>query len=471
MDATRKTGRIVGDHAVVLGGSMAGLVAARVLSEHYRRVTLVERDVFPDGPLTRKGVPQIRHVHVLLKRGETVLAELFPGLLDELVEGGAHSIDMAADTRWHHYGGWKVRFRSGMQFHCQSRPYLEWKVRQRVAAIANVEVADGCDAQVLVLDDSGAKVAGLRIRDRQGQERILPADLLVDASGRGSRMPQWLESLGFAPPRESRVSVDVGYASRLYRPPAGAARSWKALFIYHQPPSRHQAAGTRLAVIVPVENDLWMVTEVGWFRDYPPADEEGFLAFARSLPEPDVYEAIRAAEPCSPIVVHRFPYNLRRHYERLGAMPAGLAVLGDAFCSFNPIYGQGMTSAALGAATLGDILAETTSDTDSIGRRFHARFGSILDGVWMQTTSEDLRFPQAEGRRAWWLGLANAYTARVYALSRTDPVVSRAFLEVMHLVQPPASLLRPAILRRVLFPGRPRQDRVAAEARYVDLAE
>jgi 2-polyprenyl-6-methoxyphenol hydroxylase-like FAD-dependent oxidoreductase len=259
--------------------------------------------------------------------------------------------------------------------------------------------------------------------------------------------------------------VDVGYASRLYRPPAGA-RSWKALFIYHQAP------GTRLAVIVPVENDLWMVTEVGWFRDYPPGDEEGFLDFARSLPEPDVYDAIRRAEPVSPIVVHRFPHNLRRHYERLDSMPAGLVVLGDAFCSFNPIYGQGMTSAALGAATLGDVLKETsTSDVEAIGRRFHSRFGRILDGVWLQTTSEDLRFPQAEGRRAWWLGIANAYTARVYELSRTDPVVSRAFLEVMHLMQPPASLLRPAVLRRVLLAGMAGQRSMEGEARHVDLAQ
>jgi 2-polyprenyl-6-methoxyphenol hydroxylase-like FAD-dependent oxidoreductase len=444
---------------------MAGLVAARVLADHYRHVTLVERDRFPDGPETRKGVPQIRHVHVLLKRGELVLESLFPGLLDELVSGGAHSIDMAGDTLWHHYGGWKVRFRSGLQFHCQSRPYLEWKVRGRVAATAGVEMADGCDAVDLALDAAGKEVAGLGVQDRDGRERTLAADLVVDASGRGSRTPQWLESLGFASPRESRVRVDVGYASRLYRPPAGA-RSWKALFIYHQAP------GTRLAVIVPVENDLWMVTEVGWFRDYPPGDEEGFLDFARSLPEPDVYDAIRRAEPVSPIVVHRFPHNLRRHYEQLDSMPAGLVVLGDAFCSFNPIYGQGMTSAALGAATLGDVLKETsTSGVEAIGRRFHSRFGRILDGVWLQTTSEDLRFPQAEGRRAWWLGLANAYTARVYELSRTDPVVSRAFLEVMHLMQPPASLLRPAVLRRVLLAGMAGQRSMEGEARHVDLAQ
>ena len=447
---------------------MAGLVAARALSDHFARVTLVERDRFPDGPETRKGVPQIRHVHVLLKRGERVLAELFPGLLDELVKGGAHCIDMAGDTRWHHYGGWKVRFRSGMDFYCQSRPFLEWKVRERVAALPNITIADGTGAEGFVTADSQRRVTGLRIHDRQGgAERTLAADLVADASGRGSRTPHWLAVLGLEAPAESRVSVDVGYASRLYRPRAGTKRSWKALFVYHQAPS------TRLAVIVPVENDLWMVTEVGWFRDYPPDDEQGFLDFARSLPEPDVYEAIHDAEPCSPIAVHRFPHNLRRHYERLASMPSGLVVLGDALSSFNPIYGQGMTSAALAAATLGEILGETKSHAElaAVGKRFHARFGRVLDGVWMQTTSEDLRFPQAEGHRAWWLGLANAYTARVYVRSRTDPVVSRAFLQVMHLMQPPSSLFRPAILGRVLFGGGATSERVGGEAQYVDLAE
>jgi 2-polyprenyl-6-methoxyphenol hydroxylase-like FAD-dependent oxidoreductase len=447
---------------------MAGLVAARALSDHFARVTLVERDRYPDGPETRKGVPQIRHVHVLLKRGELVLAELFPGLLDELVKGGAHCIDMAGDTRWHHYGGWKVRFRSGMDFYCQSRPFLEWKVRERVAAIPNVTIADGSDAEGFATDETKRRVTGLSIRDAQGGgERTLAADLVVDASGRGSRTPQWLTALGFAAPEESRVSVDVGYASRLYRPPSGVKRSWKALFVYHQAPS------TRLAVIVPVEKDLWMVTEVGWFRDYPPGDEQGFLEFARSLPEPDVYDAIRDAEPCSPIAVHRFPHNLRRHYERLPSMPSGLVVLGDALSSFNPIYGQGMTSAALAAATLGEILGETKTRAElvTVGKRFHSRFGRILDGVWMQTTSEDLRFPQAEGRRPWWLGIANAYTARVYLRSRTDPVVSRAFLQVMHLMQSPSSLFRPAILRRVLFGGALTSAEPSGEGRYVDLAE
>jgi 2-polyprenyl-6-methoxyphenol hydroxylase-like FAD-dependent oxidoreductase len=211
--------------------------------------------------------------------------------------------------------------------------------------------------------------------------------------------------------------------------------------------------------------------------------------FADSLAAPQIADIIRCAVPAGDPVTMRYPASVRRRYERLRRFPDGYLVVADALCSFNPIYGQGMTSAALGAATLGEILDETSGNTDTIGVRFHARFGRILDGVWMQTTSEDLRFEKAEGTRAWWLGIANAYTAKVYERSRTDAVVSRAFLEVMHLMQPPASLLRPAILRRVLFGGAAPQaaqaqvvphEQVAPqipkasmerEARYVDLAE
>lgn len=428
---------------------MAGLVAARALSDHFDRVTLIERDRFPDGPDARKGVPQIRHVHVLLERGKRILAGYFPGLLEELARDGAHRIDMAGDTRWFHYGGWKPRFRSGMEFYCQSRPFLEWKVRARVAAIANVEFAEETDVDGLSCSREDPRIDGVWVRGKDEVRTLLPCDFVVDASGRGSRMPPWLEAVGQQTPSESTVSVDVGYASRSYRLRPDPGRDWKALFIYHQAP------GKRLAVVIPIENDRVMVTQVGWFRDYPASDDAGFLDFARSLARSDVFDAIRDAEPCSPIAVHRFPANRRRHYERLADFPRGLAVVGDALCSFNPIYGQGMTMAALAATTLADAFAQAGNDTERLdaGRLFHRRFATTLDGIWSQSTSEDLRFPEAVGERPWWLALSNRYSARVYQASLRDEVVSKAFLQVMHLIEPPSSLLRPAILARVLRSG------------------
>jgi 2-polyprenyl-6-methoxyphenol hydroxylase-like FAD-dependent oxidoreductase len=260
--------RLAGRHAVVIGGSMAGLVATRVLAQHFERVTLIERDQLPDGPEARKGVPQIRHVHVLLKRGETILAQYFPGVLDELRAAGSNCIDMAGDTHWFHFGGWKPRFKSGMEFYCQSRPFLEWKIRSRVAATSGVEILAGVEAKSFLTDASRSRVTGVMVARKSDADReeALAADLVVDASGRGSRTPAWLAALGVPEPEESVIKVDIGYATALVRPPANSARDWKALFVYMRPPE------TRLGVIVPVENGMWMVTLVGWFGDHPAGD-------------------------------------------------------------------------------------------------------------------------------------------------------------------------------------------------------
>jgi 2-polyprenyl-6-methoxyphenol hydroxylase-like FAD-dependent oxidoreductase len=438
--------------AVVIGGSLTGLVATRVLADHFGEVVLVERDRFPDGPEARKGIPQARHIHVLLKEGERILAQYFPGICEQLLRGGAFRIDMAADTRWRHFGGWKVRFPSGMDMLSQSRPLLEWTVRGRVVALPNVHVLDGHDAAGLALD--GGRVRGLRVVPRgSADETVIPADLVVDASGRGSRLPQWLGRAGVAAPEETEVQVDVGYASRFYRRPGADRGDWLALMIYPRP------GGTRLGVLFPVEGDRWMVTLVGWFGDHPPADDAGFLEFARSLDAPDLHAAIRDAEPLSPTALHRFPSDRRRHYERLAHLPDGVVALGDAFCSFNPIYGQGMTTGVLGARTLDRCLNDRgrragAAGLDGFSQRFHRRLARIIDSPWLLTTAEDLRSPAAVGRRPPWLGLAHWYTDRIHRLSWSDRVVGRRFLEVMHLSASPCALFHPYVILRALTHGR-----------------
>ncbi len=440
-------------HAVVVGGSLTGLMATAALARHFDRVTLLERDAFPESAETRKGVPQARHVHVLLKQGERILAEFFPGLVEELVGSGATAIDMARDTRWFYFGAWKARFASGIEFLSQSRSFLEWRVRERLAATANVELRDGCEVRGLVLDPA-RRVRGVRLADG---DATMAADLVVDASGRVSRATSWLTEAGLPTPRESQVKVAVGYASRLYRRPPDALADWKALFVYPRPP------GTRLGVMVPVEGDRWMVTLVGWFGDHPPDDEAGFLDFARSLPVPDFHAAIRDAEPLSPIVLHKFPANLRRHYEDF-AMPDGLAVIGDALCSFNPIYGQGMTTGAIGAHTLDQALAARAraagglADLSGFSGAFQRRLATRIDSPWLLTTCEDLRSPEAEGERPAWMPLLHWYTRRVQQLTWHDQFVGKRFLEVMHLTKSPRALFHPYIVLRALTattPGTP----------------
>ena len=435
---------MAGQRAVVIGGSIAGLAAAGALARHFARVTIVERDEYPDLPAARKGTPQARHVHVLLKQGEAALERIFSGLFAELESRGGQRVDTAGDARWFYFGGWKARFKSGIEMVSQSRALLEWSLRRRVVALPNTEIVAG---DVHGLDAGPERVRGVRMRRRDAPDRdseTLAADLVVDASGRGSRLPHWLESLGVGAPPESEVKVDVGYATRFFERTA-AARDWTALLCHPRHPD------TRCGVLLPIEDGRWMLTLVGWFGDHPPANETAFLAWARSLAVPDLWEAVRDAKPVSEIATHRFPSNRRRHYERLARLPDGIAVLGDAACSFNPVYAQGMATASLGAAALDSLLSEEGgAGKPGFGRRFQVRLARVTDSPWLLATGEDFRSPKAEGRRPAFMPLLGWYTARVHELTWRDPFAAKRFLEVMHLVRKPSALFHPRVALRAL---------------------
>jgi len=433
--------RMQGRRALVIGGSVSGLVAAGALARHFERVTLVERDEYPDAPQPRKGTPQARHVHVLLKQGEHAVERIFPGFFAELVARGGQRVDTAGDAKWFFFGGWKARFRSGIEMVSQTRALLEWSLRQRVAGLANAELVAGDVLGLHAPDPS--RVTGVRVRRRSGQEaELFAAELVVDASGRGSRMPHWLEALGCGAPPESEVTVDVGYASRFYRR-TGAARDWSALLCHPRHPD------TRCGVLLPVEGERWLLTLVGWFGDHPPGDDPGFLEWTRSLAVPDLFDAVKDAEPLSEIALHRFPSNRRRHYERLARLPDGLAVLGDAACSFNPVYAQGMAAAALGAELLDACLAEARG-LSGFSRGFQARLARFTDAPWLLATGEDFRSPKAQGPRPRFMPLLGWYTARVHELTWRDRFAAQRFLEVMHLVRRPSALFHPWVAMRAL---------------------
>ncbi|PTL76442.1 NAD(P)/FAD-dependent oxidoreductase [Vitiosangium sp. GDMCC 1.1324] len=427
-------------HAVVIGGSMAGLLAARVLADHAAQVTLVERDLLPDGPEDRKGVPQARHVHVLLTRGAQALDELFPGFLADVEAAGATRLDQTRDFRTLQFGFWKPRYESGSPMFCMSRPFVEHHVRERVRRLPNVRVLEQASVEGLVSSPDHAYVRGVRVQ-RGGQEEQLEADLVVDASGRGTRAPKWLESLGYGAPEVSTLQVDLAYASRAYRMPAEPP-DWKALTVTTAPPL------LRNGVVTPIEGGRWMVTLWGYFGDHPQADPEGFDAFARSLPVPDMADALQHAEPLTQVSVFKYAGYLRRHYERMPRFPEGYVVLGDAACSFNPIYGQGMTTAALEALELRACLRE--GDGQGLSRRFQKRLSKVVDTPWQLATSGDLGYPQVEGNRPAAMLWAGKYVQRLLAVARHDPEVDRVFLEVKDMVKPPSALFAPWILWRVL---------------------
>ena len=394
-----------------------------------------------------------------LTYGASVMKALFPGLFPALIQDGTTPIDTVADFHWYNFGVWKARFTSGITFYCQSRPLLEGHVRRQVAARSNIRLLDACDVTRLCANQETTRVTGVQIHYREGEQReeMLSADLVVDASGRGSQTPQWLAALGYDQAEETAIKVDVGYATRIYHRPAHTRFEGNVLGIYSAPP-----LGKRAGVLAPIEGNRWIVTLMGWIRDYPPDDEAGFLAFARSLPQPDLYEAIKDAEPITPISIHKFPANRRRHYERLTRFPEGFVVLGDAVCSFNPVYGQGMTAAALEAEVLNTLLYQQrkhhpAGDSSGLSRRFQKKITTIVNTFWLLAAGEDFRHPETQGKRPVGLSLLNRYSLRIQQLSSFDPEVTLLFYQVLQAIKPPTALFSPRILAKVLLKRQPRQ--------------
>src|SRR5579884_659502 len=436
-------------HAIVIGGSMAGLLAARVLSEHFERVTIIERDQLLDDAQPRKGVPQGRHVHGLLAGGAAIVGEYFPDLFAALAQDGAIPVD-TADIRRYQLGARVAAAPSPGKTLWQSRPFLEQHVRAALSARNNVHILDGCSVTGLGVNDE--RITGVLLQHRSGEQReeILSADLVVDASGRGSRAPQWLAALGYGQVEETSVKIDVGYASRIYRCPEQLPTDWKVLIILGTPPDNKRAG-----VIFPIEGGYWMVTLGGWLRDYPPDDDAGFLDYARSLAQPDLYEAIKEAEPITPIAVYKYSANRWRHYERLSRLPEGFIIMGDAVCAFSPVYGQGMSVAALEARTLDTCLREQQSGTGTthptnFPQRFQQAIAKEIQTAWMLSTGEDWRYPETEGHRSVGTRLFNWYLRRVIGLTASHPSMAAAFFQVWHLLKPLSSLFEPRIVWAVL---------------------
>ena len=444
---------ISNQHAIVIGGSMAGLLAARVLSDHFARITIIERDCLPIAPEFRHGTPQARHVHVLMQQGQRILGQLFPGLIQELEAHGAVYTDVTSDMLWLNPAGWTPRHVSGLEMLCASRTLIEWGVRQRLMNIQNVFVCAETDVQGLLTSEDKAMVTGVQIQPRsqagagKGATQMMHADLVIDTSGRNSKMPQWLTALGYQPPPESLVNAHLGYASRVYEPPTDFHGQWKAFYIQSAPPE-HPRGG----LIFPMEGGKWLVSTIGSGASKPPTDEAGFEAFVRSLRSPLFAQTLQKAKPLSPVYGFGSASNQWRHYERLTDRPDRLVIMGDAFCAFNPVYGQGMTIAALEAMKLGASLTEMQQrGLTGVTRTLQRELGKLVAGPWSMATGEDCRYLDVEGVK---LGrttrIMHWYMDRIMALTTHDEEAHTLFTQVIHMVKPPTSLFHPHILWRAL---------------------
>jgi len=444
----------VGSHAVVIGGSIAGLLAARVLADAYERVTVIDRDELPEGNEHRRAVPQGRQPHALLACGQEVIEELLPGIVEEMIDDGAATYAAIHDVRFAVSGHKIARTAGGRTAVTASRPFIEGHVRHRVRALGNVELRARCEAQGLLAGADRRRVTGVRVHGAAQVEEELAADLVVAATGRSARIPAWLEELGYERPQESTLQIDVAYATRAYRLPADAMTD-KLILLGPRPDLPRSVA------LFAQENDEWLLTIGGYGEHRPPTEEGPYDEFLETVAPADVLEAVRAGERLGEVVTFGFPAERRRHYERMRRFPQGLLVIGDAICSFNPLYGQGMTVAALEAAALGRCLRRGSG---RLRRRYLRATTKVVDQAWQLATAADLALPVVEGPRPRSQRLLNSYVERLRERAEEDGDLSAALARVGGMVDKPARLLRPAVARRVLgrrgvesppWPGRP----------------
>jgi 2-polyprenyl-6-methoxyphenol hydroxylase-like FAD-dependent oxidoreductase len=441
---------VLGDHAVVSGASMGGLLAARVLADFYGTVTVIDRDELPEDPVNRRGVPQGRHVHALLARGAQIIDGFFPGILDELAAAGASVLDDGdLATVYMNYGGHQV-LRSGtlppavdeeeLGLYLASRPLLERHVRQRLRAIENVTVRDRHEVAEFTSTADRKKITGVRVANRDtGAEEELTADLVVDAMGRGAHTPALLERLGYGRPAEDHIVMHTTYASQLLRIPPGTLKEMLCIIT----PAAGRPTGMFLSAY---EHDTWMFTVFGMAGHEPPRDLTGMLSFASQYAPAHLLSGVRSGEPLGPVVQHRMPSSQWRRYDKMRRLPDGLLATGDAICSFNPIYGQGMSVAALDAVALQHCLRR---GVDNLPHRYFRHAAKKIGVAWQTGAAGDLAFPEVEGRRTASMRVANRLVDFVLTGCESDPDVIKQFFRVSGLIDPPTRLLRPSFLYRV----------------------
>ncbi|MGA7865287.1 MAG: NAD(P)-binding protein [Stellaceae bacterium] len=439
---------LLGRRAVVVGAGIGGLSMAGALAKYFERVEIFERDsLFPSGG-SRSGTPQDRHPHGLLAGGLRALGEIFPGFESDLARAGAVPVQVAQEVQYERPDVGVLPKRDfGLLLLCASRPLIELVLRRRVEAIANIVLRPKCRMTGIVPTTSGDAVDGIRFDAGSGRSEILAADLVVDASGRGALTSTLFDALGWERPAETEVGVDLSYATVVVAIPPNAPSDWKLVLTQPDPPflALH-------ALLVPIEGDRWIIAIADHHAVARPETWDAFLEASRSLITPTVYNALRYAQPPDGIRHYRFPVSIWKHFELLPSLPRGVLPVADAFCRFNPIHGQGMSSAAKQALLLQDVLGRAVAAADPIAALqagFMAEVASVLETPWNMSTSADLAFPMTRGIRPENFEEAQQFEAALFRAAVADPDVHRAMMEVAQLLQPQSRLKEPQIMRRI----------------------
>lgn len=434
--------------AVVIGGSISGLLSARILAEHFEQVLVLERDITPSEPVPRKGVPQSFHGHVLLAQGVKILDQLFPGFCEQLKDRGAVAIDLLADYLAQTEGDvWLPRFQSGVFTYGCTRNLIETLIRDCLSEFPHVQFRDKHQVLGLKTDPHRKAVVAVRSRSRDGHERQIPAQLVVDASGRSSKAPQWLQSIGYDKPEEIRIDPLLTYGSRVYKVPDNFEHDWKGILLGSQ-----GADNPRSAILIAVEDNRWLVTFGGYGEVQPTQGDDDFLDFARQLRSPVLYEALLAAEPLTPIYRYKGTTNRRRYFEELFRWPDNFIVIGDAACAFNPTHGKGITNAALSALCLQKTLESYSPYTlKGFSYTFQKQLAKINDETWNEVLDRDSHLHTVQHKPSFWSAnqLLRPYLLEVLTAAQSDPQIFQKVLEILHQLRPKTALFEQDVLLKV----------------------
>ncbi|MET7532023.1 FAD-dependent monooxygenase [Streptomyces goshikiensis] len=437
--------------AVVIGGSLAGMLAAAALAE-FADVVVVERDVLPEGPGARKGLPQARHAHLLWSGGARAIDALLPGTVGRLLADGGHRIALPTNMVGFSPAGWFRRWAEQSHYVVLAgRDLLDWHVRRSVRALPRVTISDR--TEVLGLEGDARRVTGVRVRGADGVERVLAAGLVVDASGRSSRTPAWLREFGLPAAPVRTVDPGLVYASRVFRAPKDLGSTFPVIVNVQADP--REAGPGRSSTLVPIEGDRWLVTLSGTRGGEPTKDPELFEAFARSVRHPIVGELISGTEPLTDVAVTRTTVNRRHAYER-ARLPERFVVLGDAAAAYNPVYGHGMAVAAQSAVALRDTVRTLGWSAPGLGARAQKAVAGPVAAAWALSTGNDVFYPGAtEGGPTLTERIGAAYVRRLLLTSTGNGRVARAVTDVVTLERPAARLFTPPVLlAAVLGPRR-----------------
>ena len=427
--------------AIVIGGSIAGLLASRVLSDHFEEVILIEKDNYIENGKVRNGTPQANHIHILLVKGRKILEDFFPELDKDLVKNGANKIDFLNDTRYRLPSGWAPKFDSGIITFTCTRTLLENTIRQQIQKNSKIKIEKNMYITSLVLK----KPNKISLKTKEGKE--IQGDLIVDCTGRNTKTPSWLEDIGFPKPRETKIDSFVGYATRRYIPTKNDNnRKWKMLAILNKP-----ITNPRTGVIYPIEDGKWLVGLYGIGKNHhPPTDEKGFLEFTKHLESRELYDALKDATPDSEIHGYQVQGSRKYHYEEISSWPDNFIVLGDAVSVFNPFYGQGITSAALGAKAIDDML-KNRKMKKGFALKFQKRLAKAVSIPWILGTSEDLRWPTTLGKKPDMITrLVQNHAQKVLLLAPKSTLATKSFLQMMHMIKSPAIIFHPLILFQLI---------------------